>query len=174
MTTVIAVKKPDGVLMGCDTQTTLGNYYNSHIDKKYTFNDRVAIAGAGLGTSRAWLSANIDSFPEIPHEAYVSTEAWNRFLSTDVVRWLKEFDGFKDSAFVVAIKNQIGLVEGTYVEVPFGNVIGTGSGWTKLGNYVIVNKVKTKKDVRKALEYAAATDNYTSPPFSIDHIKLRE
>ena len=175
MTTIIAVRKNDGVLIGSDTQTSYGGIYNSAIHSKYVHNANVVIGCAGLGNAKTWVAANMGSFPDVPALAYTSKDAWFTFVASDVMEWLSQFEGFKDCAFVIAIRGQVAVLDGDfqYVEVPSGNVIGTGSGWTKLANYIIVNDVKTKKDVEKALKFASATDNYTSAPFAIEEIKLK-
>jgi ATP-dependent protease HslVU (ClpYQ) peptidase subunit len=174
MTTVIAVRKNDGVLIGSDTQVSFSSIFNTSIHKKFISSDKVVIGIAGMGNALSWIAENIQSFPDIPVEAYTSKDIWFSFLNTQVISWLRNYEGLSESEFIIAIKGQVAFIDGynKYIEVPNGNVVGIGSGWTKAASYVKVHKVRTKKELQKVLKFTAETDNFTSAPFVIEHIKL--
>lgn len=169
MTTIVAVKAKNKVILGHDSQATMpwGGKFNLR-DGKVVRNGSYTFGVSGIADM---MHALEDA--ELPSP----TGDLTKFVRNDLCSFLSalEKDMFGDfvSSLIIVVHGEIFTYRAGRIDFAnIQNVHSAGSGGEYAENYLLsLNKQYRPSDVRRALEFAASRDSYTSGPFSVHEIR---
>lgn len=170
MTTIVAVENSDHVLIGCDSQATMGRMKQSLPGGKIFTNGEYTIAVAGR-FRLLQLMAKVELPPTTSdsldyHMAHVFSPAVAEQINAISPDLLSE------SLMLVVVKRQVFLItpDGSAIQNNRGHYsIGSGSDYA-LGSLARYTGDITERQVLAALEAASNYDIGTSGPFHVSRV----
>lgn len=175
MTTIIAVRNRNSVIMGSDSQATGHTGLTNMETPKVFTNGEYTIGVAGY--INALQAVKFENLPAIPADLADP----ERFVKTVLIPAIKQMEIREEveigaSQYVVSFRGHIFVLSalGYYLNAHYGVLsIGSGSMFAKgyLAGCVKTNGGYTQDDVYQALASAGVNDPYTSAPYFVTEVR---